>query len=108
MSLFISQAHAAAEGAPEAGGFQFIFMMVIFAAIFYFASKESKDNYKKVSLLAITTPEIALDIQKDNPTITLELLNAISPLQIDSLACGLVQPMPVLPFSNIMVSGQLF
>jgi preprotein translocase subunit YajC len=36
MSLFISQAHAAAEGAPEAGGFQFIFMMVIFAGIFYF------------------------------------------------------------------------
>ena len=29
MSLFISQAHAAAEGAPEAGGFQFIFMTVV-------------------------------------------------------------------------------
>lgn len=36
MSLFISQAHAAAEGAPEQGGFQMIFMLVIFAAIFYF------------------------------------------------------------------------
>ncbi|WP_019613437.1 preprotein translocase subunit YajC [Psychromonas ossibalaenae] len=36
MSFFISQAHAAAEGAPEQGGFSFIFMMVIFAAIFYF------------------------------------------------------------------------
>lgn len=36
MSLFISQAQAAAEGAPEQGGFSFIFMLVIFAAIFYF------------------------------------------------------------------------
>lgn len=36
MSFFISQAHAAAEGAPEAGGTQMIFMLVIFAAIFYF------------------------------------------------------------------------
>ena len=33
---FFSQAHAAAEGAPEQGGFSFIFMMVIFAGIFYF------------------------------------------------------------------------
>jgi preprotein translocase subunit YajC len=36
MSFFISQAHAAAEGGPEQGGFSFIFMMVIFAGIFYF------------------------------------------------------------------------
>ncbi|WP_094751891.1 preprotein translocase subunit YajC [Psychromonas sp. CD1] len=36
MSLFISQANAAAEGVPAQGGFSFIFMMVIFAAIFYF------------------------------------------------------------------------
>jgi preprotein translocase subunit YajC len=36
MSLFISQAHAAAEGAPQQGGFSLIFMMVVFAAIFYF------------------------------------------------------------------------
>jgi preprotein translocase subunit YajC len=36
MSFFISQAHAAAEGAPEQGPFSFIFMMVIFAGIFYF------------------------------------------------------------------------
>ncbi len=35
MSLFISQAHAAAEG-PADGGMSFIFMMVVFAAIFYF------------------------------------------------------------------------
>jgi len=35
MSLFISQAHAAGE-APADGGMSFIFMMVVFAAIFYF------------------------------------------------------------------------
>lgn len=36
MSLFISQAHAAAEGSAEGGGMQMIFMLVVFAAIFYF------------------------------------------------------------------------
>ncbi len=36
MSLFISQAHAAAEGAPQGGGMQLIFMLVMFGAIFYF------------------------------------------------------------------------
>lgn len=35
MSLFISQAHAAAEGQPESS-MSFILMMVVFAAIFYF------------------------------------------------------------------------
>jgi preprotein translocase subunit YajC len=36
MSLFISQAHAAAEGAPAQDGMSMIFMVVVFAAIFYF------------------------------------------------------------------------
>lgn len=36
MSFFISQAHAAAEGAPAESSLSFIFMMVVFAAIFYF------------------------------------------------------------------------
>ncbi|MEI6897589.1 MAG: preprotein translocase subunit YajC [Psychromonas sp.] len=36
MSFFISQAHAAAESAPQQDNFSFIFMMVIFAGIFYF------------------------------------------------------------------------
>lgn len=36
MSLFISQAHAAAEGAPAGDSMSFMFMMVVFAAIFYF------------------------------------------------------------------------
>lgn len=57
MSLFISQAHAAAEGAPEQGGFSFIFMMVIFAAIFYFMiyrpqakrTKEHKNLMENIS-----------------------------------------------------------
>ncbi|WP_413111256.1 preprotein translocase subunit YajC [Thaumasiovibrio sp. DFM-14] len=34
--MFISQAHAAAEGAPQGGGMQLIFMLVMFGAIFYF------------------------------------------------------------------------
>tara|TARA_R110001592_G_scaffold250146_3_gene512712 strand:- start:1503 stop:1841 length:339 start_codon:yes stop_codon:yes gene_type:complete len=37
MSLFISQAHAAGEGVSTDGsGTQMIFMLVVFAAIFYF------------------------------------------------------------------------
>ncbi|AGH80980.1 preprotein translocase subunit YajC [Psychromonas sp. CNPT3] len=36
MSLFISQAQAATEGPATQSSFSFIFMMVIFAAIFYF------------------------------------------------------------------------
>ncbi|WP_413698859.1 preprotein translocase subunit YajC [Psychromonas sp. KJ10-10] len=35
MSFFISQAHAT-EAPPEGSPYQFIFMMVIFAGIFYF------------------------------------------------------------------------
>lgn len=53
-------------------------MIGMFAAIFYFASKENNDNYKKVSLLAVTTPEIAADIQKENPNITVEYRTVIS------------------------------
>lgn len=55
-----------------------LLMIGMFAAIFYFASKENKDNYKKVSLLAITTPEIIRDIHEENPNISIELGNAIS------------------------------
>lgn len=36
MSLFISQAHAAGEAAPQGGGLQMIFMLLVFGAIFYF------------------------------------------------------------------------
>nr|WP_192867693.1 preprotein translocase subunit YajC [Thaumasiovibrio occultus] len=36
MSLFISQAHAAAEGAPQGGLLGMVPMLLMFAAIFYF------------------------------------------------------------------------
>ena len=55
-----------------------ILMIGMFAAIFYFASKENKENYKQVSILAVTTPEIAADIQKENPNITVEYRTVIS------------------------------
>ncbi|GGF70329.1 ABC transporter permease [Wenyingzhuangia marina] len=55
-----------------------ILMIGMFAAIFYFASKENKENYKQVSILAVTTPEIAADIQKENQNITVEYRTVIS------------------------------
>ncbi|EAR56955.1 preprotein translocase subunit YajC [Photobacterium sp. SKA34] len=36
MSFFISQAHAAAEGAPQGGSMQLFIMLGLFAVIFYF------------------------------------------------------------------------
>ncbi|GEA50632.1 MULTISPECIES: preprotein translocase subunit YajC [Vibrio] len=36
MSLFISQAHAAAEGGAQGGGFEMLIMLGMFAVIFYF------------------------------------------------------------------------
>ncbi len=36
MSLFISQAHAATEGASQGGGFEMLIMLGMFAVIFYF------------------------------------------------------------------------
>ncbi len=36
MSLFISQAHAAAEGAPQGGSMQLFITFGLFAVIFYF------------------------------------------------------------------------
>ncbi|GAB7219293.1 preprotein translocase subunit YajC [Vibrio comitans] len=36
MSLFISQAHAATEGAAPGGGFEMLIMLGMFAVIFYF------------------------------------------------------------------------
>jgi len=58
MSLFISQAHAAAEGAAAEGGpTQMIIMLVVFAAIFYFMiyrpqarrTKEHKNLMESIS-----------------------------------------------------------
>ena len=34
--MFISQAHATAEGAPQGGGMQLFIMLALFAVIFYF------------------------------------------------------------------------
>ncbi|MBO9490106.1 preprotein translocase subunit YajC [Endozoicomonas sp. G2_1] len=36
MSLFISQAHAAAAPAPQGGGFEMIIMLLVFGLVFYF------------------------------------------------------------------------
>ena len=36
MSLFISQAHAAAAPAPAGGGMEMIIMLAVFGAVFYF------------------------------------------------------------------------
>jgi len=57
MSLFISQAHAAAEGTAADGGMSMIFMLVVFAAIFYFMiyrpqarrTKEHKNLMESIS-----------------------------------------------------------
>ncbi|MCG6200476.1 preprotein translocase subunit YajC [Psychromonas antarctica] len=57
MSLFISQANAAAEGAPGQGGFSMVFMLIIFAGIFYFMiyrpqakrTKEHKNLMENIS-----------------------------------------------------------
>ncbi|WP_026958920.1 MULTISPECIES: preprotein translocase subunit YajC [Aliagarivorans] len=56
MSLFISSAHAAAE-APAGGGMEMIFMMAIFAVIFYFMiyrpqSKRAKEHRNLMSSLS--------------------------------------------------------
>lgn len=56
--MFISQAHAAAEGAAqEGGGIQLIIMMVLFAVIFYFMiyrpqSKRMKDHKELMSSMS--------------------------------------------------------
>lgn len=86
MSFFISQAHAAAEGAPEQGGFQIIFMLVIFAAIFYFMiyrpqakrTKEHKnlmDNISKGDEILTQGGLIArvVKISDDNDYVKIEL-----------------------------------
>ncbi|WP_281556145.1 preprotein translocase subunit YajC [Thalassomonas sp. RHCl1] len=36
MSLFISQAHAAAAPAPQSGGMEMVIMLLVFGLVFYF------------------------------------------------------------------------
>ena len=55
--MFISQAHAAAEGAPAGGGFEMLIMLGMFAVIFYFMiyrpqAKRVKEHKNLVSSLA--------------------------------------------------------
>jgi preprotein translocase subunit YajC len=52
MSLFISQAHAAAA-APEQGGLSLLFMTLVFGAIFYFMiyRPQAKRNKEHKSLI---------------------------------------------------------
>ncbi|MCW8995993.1 MAG: preprotein translocase subunit YajC, partial [Psychromonas sp.] len=58
MSLFISQAHAAAGGAPEQGSpYQMVFMLLIFGAIFYFMiyrpqAKRTKEHKNLMSSIS--------------------------------------------------------
>lgn len=55
-----------------------LLMLGMFAAIFYFASKEEKANDSKISLLTITTPEINRELSKVHPNIEYQQGNAVS------------------------------
>ncbi|GAD80728.1 preprotein translocase subunit YajC [Vibrio ezurae] len=57
MSLFISQAHAATEGAAQGGGFEMLIMLGMFAVIFYFMiyRPQSKRAKEHKNLLASMT-----------------------------------------------------
>lgn len=86
MSFFISQAHAAAEGAPDQGGFSFFFMMAIFAAIFYFMiyrpqARRTKEHKTLMSSMSkgdevLTTGGLIgriVKITEENPYLQIEL-----------------------------------
>lgn len=55
-----------------------ILMIGMFSLIIYFVNKETKENYKKTTLLTVTSPDIHLDIQKKHPNIVLESANITS------------------------------
>lgn len=46
-----------------------LLMIGMAAAIFYFVGKEKKANYKRTSLITLTSPEIVAEIQKTHPNI---------------------------------------
>jgi preprotein translocase subunit YajC len=86
MSLFISQAHAAAEGAPAGGGFEMLIMLGMFAVIFYFMifrpqSKRAKEHKNLINSMAkgdevLTSGGLVGKITKvseDNDFIAIEL-----------------------------------
>lgn len=62
-----------------------LLMIGMFAAIFYFASKEEKTSEKQISLLAICNTEINKDIQKKHPKINLQQSDLISYKQAKEL-----------------------
>ncbi|CAM4129475.1 preprotein translocase subunit YajC [Vibrio neonatus] len=86
MSLFISQAHAATEGAAQGGGFEMLIMLGMFAVIFYFMiyrpqSKRAKEH--KNLLASMTKGDEVLtsgglvgkisSVSEDNDFISIEL-----------------------------------
>ncbi|PCI63028.1 MAG: preprotein translocase subunit YajC [Gammaproteobacteria bacterium] len=57
MSLFISEAHAAAGAAPSGGGMEMIIMLVVFGLVFYFMimrpqSKRMKEHKSLMTALS--------------------------------------------------------
>jgi len=57
MSLFISEAHAAAGAAPAGGGMEMIIMLVVFGLVFYFMimrpqSKRMKEHKSLMTALS--------------------------------------------------------
>ena len=86
MSLFISQAHAAAEGAPAGGGFEMLIMLGMFAVIFYFMifrpqSKRAKEHKNLINSMAkgdevLTSGGLVgkiIKVSEDNDFIAIEL-----------------------------------
>ncbi len=84
--MFISQAHAAAEGAAPGGGFEMLIMLGMFAVIFYFMiyrpqAKRVKEHKNLMSSMTkgdevLTTGGLVGKITKiaeDNDYLTIEL-----------------------------------
>ncbi|MDA9556904.1 preprotein translocase subunit YajC [Vibrio sp.] len=84
--MFINQAHAAAEGASQGGGFEMLIMLGMFAVIFYFMiyrpqAKRVKEHKSLMSSMGkgdevLTNGGIVGKITKiaeDNDFITIEL-----------------------------------
>ncbi|ORT50521.1 preprotein translocase subunit YajC [Vibrio sp. qd031] len=86
MSFFISNAHAAAEGAPAGGGFEMLIMLGMFGLIFYFMifrpqSKRVKEHKNLISSISkgdeiLTSGGLVGKVTKiadDNDFISIEL-----------------------------------
>ncbi|MFB9135116.1 preprotein translocase subunit YajC [Vibrio sp. AK197] len=84
--MFISQAHAAAEGAAPGGGFEMLIMLAMFAVIFYFMiyrpqAKRVKEHKNLMASMAkgdevLTTGGLVGKITKiaeDNDYLSIEL-----------------------------------